>query len=395
MTNEESILILNRIIDEYKTVKEPKYRNADIEILKSNYGLLMAMKEYFPSDLRYAHIVNAISQTIKRMMPGNKDGKRTVTERGINKAIPPVVRKKNQVIQFPFEWTDKKSGISCFITAPWDVRNYMVMDIIGYYLLLKVGEDHLPKESRPIFNDMNSIATRELSTTGNDIALSDQSTMNDQIIKRIENSTYWIQFDDKDFRLSTSLKMSSNDIRDLLLETSRVEFKLVFPVRMWDGKKAKEKTYNMNLFSRLFEFGYVDKVMRNDEVVQSRHYYISFNTILGELFVHNLLSKSYDWLDRRFYHLPYNAQVFYRRFFVHNDYKDITINIKTIAERLNLQDKNITNLAGTVETNMLQPLIEEGLIDSYTKTREGLFGLKYKIIRTYRGKPPDETNEQK
>ena len=150
----------------------------------------------------------------------------------------------------------------------------------------------------------------------------------------------------------------------------------------------------MNLFSRLFEFGYVDKNTRNDGIVQNRHYYISFNTMLGELFAHNLLSKSYDWLDNRFYSLPYNAQVFYRRFLVHNDYKSIPLNLETIIEGLNLQDKNITNLIATIETNILKPLIEHGLIDSCEKTKKGLYGLKYTIKRSKKGNP-DETNTEK
>lgn len=390
MTNEETLLILAKIIDDYDTLPEPKYRNANLDVLKRDYELLMQMKEFLKGDIQYAHIINALSQTINKMTPRNDNGWRSVTERGINKAIPPVVRKKKQVNQFPFEWIDKKSGETCFINnGYWGARNYMVMDIIGYYLLLKEGKDLLPKEPAPIFSDMNSIAVRESNISGNNITSSNQSSMNDQDIKRVEQTRYWVQFDDREFRKSMSLDMSSNEIRDLLLETSRVEFKLVFPVRMWNGKKAKEQTYNMNLFSRLFEFGYVDRDTRSDGVVQSRQYYISFNTTLGELFAHNLLSKSYDWLDNRFYSLPYNAQVFYRRFLVHNDYMSIPLKIETIIEGLNLQDKNITNLTGTIETNILKPLIEQGLIDSYEKDTEGLYGLKFTIKRSKKENPKE------
>jgi len=394
MIKEEALQILNRIIDDYDAIKDPKYRNADIEILKRDYALLMELKELFKGDLPYAHIVNAVSQTINKITPRNENDWRSVTERGINKAIPPVVRKKNQVIQFPFEWIDKKSGEICFMNGTWGVKNYMVMDIIGYYLLLKEGKDLLPKESAPIFNDMNSIAMRESNISSNNIPLPNQPAMNEQVIKQIENTRYWIMFDDKDFRKSTSLNMSSNEIMDLLKKTSEVEFKLVFPVRMKDGKDDKEKTYNMNLFSRLFEFGYMDMGTKIDKVVRNRKYYISFNTTLGELFAHNLLSKSYDWLDNRFYSLPYNAQVFYRRFLVHNNYKSIPLKLETIVDGLNLTDKNITNLTGTIETNILKPLIEHGLIDSYEKSNEGLYGLKFTIKRTKKGSP-NENDLQK
>src|SRR5208283_110496 len=66
----------------------------------------------------------------------------------------------------------------------------------------------------------------------------------------------------------------------------------------------------------------------------------------------------------------------------------------SITSGLNLQDKNITNLIGTIETNILEPLIEQGLIDSYEKTKKGLRGLKYTIKRLKKGKP-DESDLQK
>jgi hypothetical protein len=105
---------------------------------------------------------------------------------------------------------------------------------------------------------------------------------------------------------------------NLLLETSRVEFKIAFPIRLQEKIKneIKKKWYQMNVFSRPFELGYKDNE-RSDGVVLSRTYFIFFNTILGELFVHNLLTKEYDWVDSNFYNLPSSAQIFYRRFLLH------------------------------------------------------------------------------
>ena len=132
MTKEEMLPVLERIIADYGALNEPKYKHADIDLLKRDYGLLMEMKEFLKEDRHHAHIVNAISQTIKKITAPKGNGKITVTERGINKAIPPVVRKKNQPVKFPFEWIDKK-GRNCFINVEhWGVRNYMVMDILGF-----------------------------------------------------------------------------------------------------------------------------------------------------------------------------------------------------------------------------------------------------------------------
>ena len=68
--------------------------------------------------------------------------------------------------------------------------------------------------------------------------------------------------------------------------------------------------------------------------------------------------------------------------------------IETIVEGLNLQDKNITNLTGTIEKNILKPLIDHRLIDSYEKTDKGLYGLKYTIKRSKK-EMADETNAKK
>lgn len=392
----ESLPILERIIRDYHSIREPKYRNADLESLKNYLDTLKVMKPDMVKDQRYLNIMNAISQTIGRMERYKTEKPwLNVSERGINKSIPPVVRKKDQVIEFPFQWVDEKSGHTCEINNNWGARNYMVMDVIGYILLLAKGGDIVPKEPVPIFSDISSIQRREKELVPNDSSrIQDlaQETI-ESCIDRMKKENHWIKFTDKDFRRNTKIDMSSNEIMNLLLETSRVEFKLTYPVRIKEGKKSKEQFYRMNVFSRLFEFGYIDKDVRNDGVVQSREYYVSFNTILGELFAHNLLSMNYDWLDNRFYSLPSTSQVFYRRFLIHHDYKDISVNLDTIKRRLNLKDSNITNLIATIENNILRPLVEFGLIDSYEKDTEGLNGIKFIIKRTHKIKPKEVTHD--
>ena len=163
-----------------------------------------------------------------------------------------------------------------------------------------------------------------------------------------------------------------------------MEFKLAFPVRLTEnGKSVKEREYQMNVFSRLFEFGYIDKDVRSDGIVRSREYFVGFNTILGELFAHNLKTVNYDWVENSFYSLPNSAQIFYRKFLIHNDFLQINFNLVNIAGKLDLRDRNITNLIRTVETSALEPLKEFGLILSYKK-EEGLHGPKYIIKRQAR-----------
>lgn len=401
MTIEEMLFSLDKIIDDFNAIGEPKYRNADLESLKSDLEVLKVMKPEMRKDQRYLNIINAITQTIKRMeKPEITNPWLNLSERGINKSIPPVVKKKGHTIEFPFEWIDEKSGHICSINSEWDARNYMVMDIVGYMLLLKEGGEILPEKPLPIFKDIESINQREKEfdcdskKDRSQDAQQEKESIESFIDKKMTGK-YFVRFWDEDFRKFTGLKMSSNDIFNLLLETSRVEFKLTYPVRIMEGKDQKEKLYRMNIFSRLFELRSADKETRNSQIVQSRIYGVSFNTILGELFAHNLLSRNYDWLDNRFYSLPRTSQVFFRRFLLHHNYKDISFKIETIKERLNLKDSNITNLIATIETNILGPLKESGLIDSYRKETEGLNGIKFIIKRSHKIKPKELTHDPK
>jgi len=214
--------------------------------------------------------------------------------------------------------------------------------------------------------------------------------LSDTDAETIMRSKYWTKFNDKDFRKFTSLKMTSNDILKLLLETSRVEFKLTFPVRLrLNDKNLQEEPHRMNMFSRLFEFGDIERPRESDGVIRKRKYFVTFNTILGELFVHNLKMINYDWIREDLYSLPASAQIFFRKFIVNNNNPRIPINLETITGKLNLIDGNRSNLENTVKENVLEPLKMQGFISSYKKT-QGLHGTKYIVYRDFDSNDPDK-----
>ena len=385
MNEQESLEILQQIQHDYNSIKNPKYRNADLDDLSQKYDILLSIENCLNGDQAYLNLKNGLSQIIAKMDITSKW--RNISERGINKAIPYLTKKRRREIKFPFEWDCKNSGYKCSLNnGYWGARNYMVMDVIGYFSLLREGGDLMPENPTPIFQDLESIKRREHELNqrekiGN---LSKSDVTSEGIIESIKDSKLWARFSDGDFRKFTSLKMSSNEILKLIHKTSQVEFKLAFPVRLTEnGKGAKEREYKMNVFSRLFEFGYIDKDVRSDGIVRSREYFVGFNTILGELFAHNLKTVNYDWVENSFYSLPNSAQIFYRKFLIHNDFLLININLVNIAGKLDLRDRNITNLIRTVETSALEPLRQFGLILSYKK-EEGLHGLKYIIKRQTR-----------
>jgi hypothetical protein len=161
-----------------------------------------------------------------------------------------------------------------------------------------------------------------------------------------------------------------------------VEFKLTFPVRL-KSTGSKENTHRMNYYSRFFEMGYEDLNVKNNGVVLARRYTINFNTLLGELFVNNLLAKFNDWIDTRFYLLPNSAQYFYRRALIHHNFRRKEFNLATIAEYAGLTDSNPWNLVTTIDSNIMEPLIEKGYIDSYEKVDDDPKAPKYILRRSY------------
>ena len=386
-----------KILAEYDSIKSPKYKNKELKYWENIYAVLIKIKPVMKSDSEFVNLVNAVSQIIsKKSRPENKWS--NTSERGINKAIPPVVKKKGHKVEFPFQWNDVRSGHECFINnGYWSAKNYMLMDVLGYFLLLNKGNDTVPKVASELFKDLDSIKRREgeFNCKQEDQPLhTEHLRLTETGIKALTGNKHWIRFDDKLFRKFTGKPMGSGDILKLIHETSQVEFKLVYPVRLKDNKKSpKEKLYSMNMFSRFFEFGYIDKQIRgSDGAILSREYFVSFNTILGELLVHNLMSMNYDWINTNFYNLSNYAQIFYRKFLLHHNYKRLQINLETIVNKIQFDDKNITNLINTIENSILKSLQEFGFISEYQK-EGGLYGTKYIIYQSDKNSKNNEKCE--
>lgn len=376
MTTDQAYKAFNEILEYYDSIQTPKYRNASIDTLKEKLQQLKKLKNDLGREKAYLKLINAMSQIIAKLerhcklasLPKDRIWS-NFSERGMNKVIPPILKCKGQT--WPVEWTDKW-GNTCHISnGHWGAKNYQVMDALGYMFLMKMGGDCMPRDSTPIFNDLFEIQELENQLNG----------AHGNIIA--SGTKHYIRFTDDDFRKFTDLRMNSTQIKSLLLETSRVEFKLTFPVRL-KSTGSKENTHRMNYYSRFFEIGHEDITVKSNGVVLARRYMIVFNTLLGELTVNNLLAKFNDRIDIRFYLLPDSAQYFYRRALLHNNFEKIEFNLATIAEYAGLNDSNQWNLAVTVETNILDPLKQYGYIDSYGKTSDDPKAQKYIVKRSGR-----------
>ncbi len=311
------------------------------------------------------------------------------SERGINKSIRPMVKKGSITNTLPLQWEiADPPTYTCSLSGYWGYKHFMAMDVIGYCFLLKEGGDKMPEMSAPLYENIRSIETHEAALHEEQSQLQadtqtptvDSSAIDESYLPCIESENYYVKIDDTDFRKYTSASMASDEIRNLVYDMSRIEFKLAFPVRLYaTSGKFKEMIYPMSYSSKLFTFHYMDAKVRKDGIIQNRSYYIVFDTFLGHLIVNNLLTHNIDWLPNSFYHLPSNAQYLYRRFLIHHDYRNISINLSTIKAELNLSDNNSTNLKRTVE-HAWDALQDMEYIQSYS-SEGGLTGLKYKVIR--------------
>ena len=359
--------ILSTIRHYYDSIPLPKYRHADLNTLIEKFEQLQGLKADLGHEQAYLKLINAMSQIMAKLEKKQKNQEWfNYSERGTNRVIPAIYKRQGQC--WPVEYEDIWGNTCQINNGYWSVKNHIVMDAIGNMFLMKEGGDCLPKNAEPIFNDLFEIQSLEKKLNGDFEAV---------IPSRKRHS---IRFTDEQFRQVTGSKMNSNEIMALLLETSRVEFKLTFPVRL-KSTGSKENTHRMNYYSRFFEFGHEDLSIKSNGIVLSRRYTIVFNTLLGELFANNLLAKFNDRIENRLYQLPDSAQIFYRKALIHNNIKRIPFHLSTIAKYAGLTDANPWNLSTTVETNILQPLIENGYIDSYEKEGENPKARKYIIHR--------------
>jgi hypothetical protein len=379
MDTNTALEIFSEIKRYYDGIKHPKYRNADFEKLKKEYIRLANLKDPLDNDASHIKLVNAISQVLsklnkqRKLTQSNSNSWSNLSERGMNKVIPAVHRR--QGVELPMEWTDKWGNTCSLNNGYWGVKNYRVMDALGYMLLLKEGGNRLPEDSVPIFEDLYDIQIRESELNGD---LESDQTL-DMNFGKLQRHSYSIGFSDGDFRNNTDLKLNSADILALLLETSRVEFKVSFPVRL-RSTGSRMNFHRMNFYSRFFELAEEKVKVRKDGIVQKRRYRVFFNTLLGELFVNNLLARFNDRIGLEFYALPDSAQLFYRRMLLHNSFSPIEFKLETIATAAGLVDSNKANLINTIERNIFEPLKDRGYISSF-KRSEGLDGFRYIIER--------------
>jgi hypothetical protein len=166
-------------------------------------------------------------------------------------------------------------------------------------------------------------------------------------------------------QLAGQKNLYRKEITELVIETSKVELNIVYPILYFEViKKGRNKGKQ--------------KVRQHYQPLKNQHifrvesggnrYTVTFDSLLGKLFCHNIQLKGFNQLPDNFYDLPKPAQLVYRRFLSHI-YKahPIKLHIETITSFLNLEIKDGSMMKHNIQKNILEPLKnnELPLISSY------------------------------
>lgn len=319
-----------------------------------------------------------------------------LSERGANKTLTPITKKAGKDLTFPIELTiDDKRYIT---NSYWGARNFAMMDMLSYLILQKAG---FPKKRITLFNSLEEIERREkeieeegqeseeeheeLDMEHGKLDKLKNPMTEEKLLGYLKNVKYWVGFGTDFFRRFTGKENAeAKEVLDLLLQTS-AKFVISYPVRLPVDEKGKiqEKKYTNKIFTSFFNVAWIDEKDK-DGRVKHRTFYAFFNTILGEIFVNNLLSKGYDIIGTQLYQLPSLAQMFFRRFIVHHShYGSQVIGLQRIKEGLNLTDENKAQVLNYIKSGALEPLKKAGAI-SYYEIRKGINGTEIVIQRSDR-----------
>lgn len=352
MDNNEALVALNRIRERYNSIPAPKYKNAVFAVLQDVFDQLKNMKELLRDNTEYHKLISSMGIVLSRVQPCNSEWQ-NISERGANKAIRPATR-FNSDHDGKTEWHNKYGDQQAIIPhQSWSSRHFIVLDIVAYSYMLQLGNGNLPKKNLPLFNNAGDII--------------------------MKNDDFSVVISDKQFRKFSSLKMKSKNICQLLQEVSSSKFKLNYPVRLpfYNNGKSGEYIFNMPGFSSFFSLEIANG--RN-----SRDYKIKFDTLLGQLFIHNLQMRNTNYITVDKYHMPNNAQILYRRFILNNNYPQVSVNFSNIIQALGLTNNNTTTLINTIQETVIEPLMKYNIIASY-KFDNGMTDKKFVFIKASKG----------
>jgi hypothetical protein len=159
-------------------------------------------------------------------------------------------------------------------------------------------------------------------------------------------------------------------IKNLLKRTSEVKFTFEYPLRAPVYKNVKR---NGDVVSVIKKVDLKNVKVENDNFfnieIKGDVVLVKFNTFLGNLFFHNILTLNTDWFEEDFLKLNNIASAIYRRFFVTGSgNKAERLDIKDLVKHFNLM-KN--SRYPQIINNAFEDIKNAGLIYDYKVNLNG------------------------
>lgn len=308
------------------------------------------------------------------------------TEKSFNRCVCPVMNIKGKTVEYPLRVKYKNFGFLCNngILGP---KQMMIMDILGTTLIHKVCKNYSYQDRIPTQNDKRVklkssefMSYKLLKYVGENLSPSHEGMIPygwysadgrlceiDKTHKRIKEP---LGLGVEDGLLRKELpflkQYSSCQIQDMIVQTSECSLVMNYPVRFFDGKEYHTFPFTNSGFpSKLFTIHKIfpTKMSQNNHVL-ARTYHISFDTLLGYMFMQNVLSGYTDLLPGSFYEMSDYGQLFYRLFIrpYFNQVKN-PISIDEVRRRLVLKTKD-TYMVRKVINRILNELALHNLISS-------------------------------
>ena len=294
-----------------------------------------------------------------------------ISERSINRSLK-LISRKGKNVSFPYKFDD-----NLIVSQPWRTRDFTILDIIAnlykteFYKKLNIKSPKNPYQ-------------KEILDFGKNIT--------EESLKEVEFKTTPLSIIIKDRvifkKYKYLLKYNSTQLYDMFKNTSECKFKINYPVRVYDKKIKKYKLSHYNNFNNdfenLFDISILDE-NKNKQGVHGLTYKICFNSSLSKLFIYNILTMNYDWLDYNIYSVKDITQLLYRKYIITNNRFNIEIDYDDFESVLGLNVNNITITKKYIEVG-LKELQKLKLIQSWKFGNGGRRDLIYYELKKTRNK---------
>lgn len=317
------------------------------------------------------------------------------SEKSFNRSICPVMNIKGKTVTYPFilKYGNFQLQLGKGVLG---AKQMMIMDIIGTKLIHQFHGDQNFSGRIPLDNEklVKELSGKYMSAKLLAYVTSHLSPLNEGKIPegwydedgkldvidsehpRIKKPATVILNDGQLRReLPFLRKYSSKQIQQMIVQTSECFLWMNYSICFHNGKKYEFfPVNNIPFTSRLFSLEEPKETKKSkSKKVLEREYRIRLDTILGYMFMQNMISSNMDLLPGKFYEMSDYAQLYYR-IFILTYFKNkktrktpkIPLSIDEIRQRLVLETKD-TSMVRKVIKRILTELTDYHFIKGFTE----------------------------